>query len=107
MTDQPRDLAAKVEAIERIRQRRASAFDPQKWSFSPSWMDVDTLLMHIAALSRELEEQRKALRWALQRGAFHPGHGHIYVPKSDSSMMQVDPPAHLAPILAEAMRGKP
>lgn len=51
MSDQPRDLAAEVE--------RVATF----WGDRP---EIKTLLQHIAALARELEEHREALRWALE-----------------------------------------
>lgn len=52
MTAQPRDLAAEVEAIKAMR-RLGQEYGTSGTSY------IDTLLQHIAALSRELEEMRK------------------------------------------------
>ena len=84
MTDQ-RDLAAEVE--------RVATF----WGDRP---EIKTLLQHIAALSRELEEHREALRWALKQACIES--------LSDLEFdLKVDPSAaHLRAVLAKAKEGK-
>lgn len=126
MTAQPRDLAAEVE---RIRLEVAKQYD-----HVANRANCDTLLLHIAELERELEEatqagidtarevsdtlsgrigklkaenelQREALRWAIENGA-HTSTKGLCVLEEDGYSSNAEPPAHLAPILAEAMKEK-
>lgn len=119
MTDQPRDLAAEVERIVAAAEQYG---DNSIYSLS----EIKVLLLHIAdqssalhgaqndAKSMELQRDqalrdcaqlREALRWALENGVY--AHDGIYYwPDTEPMRATLQPPAHLAPILAEAMRSK-
>lgn len=142
-----RDLAAEVEIIRteptpryepvcewsvRSGATPGVAQDPQGFMvFHSRYRDhVDTLFLHIAALSTEIDRLKskanndalsmelqrdqalrerdglhEALQWALENGVYHRS-GVYYWPDTEPMRTTLQPPAHLAPILAEAMRSK-
>lgn len=118
MTDRPRDLAAEVNGIDLADEHRRIRRDHDQWYHENRMYDVPQfewqthqvsihrLLEYITALSRKLEEHREALRWALDNDAGHCIEGFTSS-GGECCITLVDPPAHLAPILAEAMRSKP